>query len=287
MRVMDGGRGKIRVLVLSGLLLSGCDAKFTADLSSSPPSDPAIRSVQVNLLGLEFRKADGGTARLEFRSGEIVDLLALRTGEPLRLFTDEQLPAGRYTGVRLSFDEDEDPNVVTMNTGGQFPLRLSDGAYATVEVQVEDEERSEELLTLVLDLRQSLRVNEGSDEYTLAPALRALRTNETATIRGNVATLCPVGTSLATGGAVYLYLGRDAEPDDVDGVGVEPFATASVVPSGVGFAYALRFLPPGQYTLALTCEGDGDRPDASDEVAFDDALNVEIDADDVLQFDLD
>jgi hypothetical protein len=275
-------------LAVSSVLLAGCDAKFTAELGSSPPADPAIGSVQVNLLGLEFRKADGGTARLEFRSAEVVDLLLLRTGEPLRLFTDEQLPAGRYTGVRLSFDADEDPNVVTMLAGGQFPMQLAEGAYATVDFQVEDEKNSRESVTLMLDLRQSLSFNDANDEYTLAPKLRAVPTNEAATIQGNVTSVCPVGTSLATGGAVYLFSGRDVEPDDLDSAGAEPFATTAVVLStGTGFGYALRFLPPGPYTLALTCQGDEDVLGTSDDLAFDAALNVEVAENDLLQRDLD
>lgn len=270
------------------MLLAGCDANFTADLGSSPPADPAITSVRINLRGLEYRKSDGGTGRLEFRSGEVVDLLQLRTGEPLRLFTDEELSAGRYSGVRLLFDEDEDPNVVATVLGGQFPLRLAEGGFATVDFVVEDGESSHESLTLVLDLRQSLASDEAVDEYTLTPKLRAVRTDEAATIRGNVATVCPVGTSLATGGAVYLYSGRDVVPDDIDGAGVEPFATTTLTSSpGAGFAYDLRFLPPGQYTLALTCQGNEDVHDRSDDLSFADALNVEVDAEDVLQLDLD
>lgn len=276
------------VLAVSSLLLAGCDANVTADLGSSPPADPAISSVQANLRGLEFRKADAATTTLEFRSGEVVDLLRLRTGEPLRLFTDEELPAGRYTGVRILFDEDEGPNVVATVLGGQFPLRLAEGGYATVDFVVEDEKSSDESLTLVLDLRQSLSLDEANDEYTLTPRLRAIRTTEAATIQGNVATVCPVGTSLATGGAVYLFPGRDAEPDDLDGAAAEPFASTTVAPSiGTGFSYALRFLPPGQYTLALTCRGNEDVLGRSDELSFAGALNVEVEADDVLQLDLD
>jgi len=63
--------------------------------------------VQVNLLGLDLRKSDGTSATLEFNSGELVDLMDLRNGDPLRLFTNEDLPVGSYTGVRLLFDTDE------------------------------------------------------------------------------------------------------------------------------------------------------------------------------------
>ena len=153
-------------LAVAGLamLLAGCDANFTADPGSSPPADPAITSVQINLRGLEFRKSDGGTGRLEFGSGEVVDLLQLRTGEPLRLFTDEDLPAGRYSGGRLLFDTDRNPNRVATGDGGQFPLRLAEGPFATVDFVVEDDERSDDLsfaddLNVAVDAEGALQLD--------------------------------------------------------------------------------------------------------------------------------
>ena len=265
------------------LLLGGCEARFTADLGTDAPADPGIAGVQVNLLGLEFRKDDGNSTTLEFRSGELVDLLDLQDLNPLRLFTDEQLPAGQYTGVRLRFDSDEDANVVTTGTD-EFPLLLVEGDFAEVDFKVEDEERSEETLTLMLDLRQSLVFDDSDDEYTLTPRLRAVDTGDAARIEGSVTTICPLGTSLLTGGAVYLFSGEDVEPDDLDRVDAEPFATTRVVNRGTGvLQYALRFLPAGTYTLALTCNGDDDALGVNDEVDFLDERNVELDADDLQQ----
>jgi hypothetical protein len=265
------------------LLLGGCEARFTADLATDAPADPGIAAVQVNLLGLEFRKDDGNSTTMEFRSGELVDLLDLQDLDPLRLFTDEQLPAGQYTGVRLLFDSDEDDNVVTAGTA-DFPLLLAEGNFAEVDFKVEDEERSEETLTLMLDLRQSLTFDDADDEYTLTPRLRAVATGDAARIEGNVTAICPLGTSLLTGGAVYLFSGEDVEPDDLDGVDAEPFATTRVVDRGAGvLQYALRFVPAGTYTLALTCNGDDDELGVDDEVDFLDERNVELDAGELQQ----
>ncbi len=270
-----------------GLVLAGCEANLTADLATDPPADPDISGVQVNLLGLEFRRDSGTTRTLEFRNGELVDLLDLQDGDPLRLFTDEELPAGRYTGVRLLFDGDEDQNAVTTGDGG-FPLLLADGDFAAVDFKVVDDETSREKLTLLLDLRQSLSFEETADEYTLTPRLRAVRTDEAARIEGEVAATCPVGTSLATGGAVYLFPGRDVEPDDLDGTGAQPLATTSVVTAGVaGFRYALRFLPGGNYTLALTCRGNEEVLVDNDDLGFRSGENVQIDSGEVLQHPLD
>lgn len=281
---VDPRRLRTALLVIAlGLVLAGCDARFTADLATDAPADPDISSVGVNVRGLEFRRDDGSNVTLEFRSGELVDLIDLQDGDPLRLFTDEQLPAGRYTGARLLFEEDEDENTVTAGNG-EFPLLLANGDFAAVDFLVEDGERSQEKLTLMLDLRQSLSFDDRQDEYTLKPRLRAIRTDDAARIEGTVTVACPVGTSLATGGAIYLFSGADVKPDDLDGAGAEPLATTRVVdPVIASPRYALRFVPAGNYTLALTCKGDEDVLGADDDLAFRNVANVQIDANEVLQ----
>ena len=42
---------------------------------------------------------------LTIAAAQLVDLIDLQDGDPLRLFTDEERPVGRYTGARLLFDE--------------------------------------------------------------------------------------------------------------------------------------------------------------------------------------
>lgn len=281
--------GRIRAclpVIALGLVLGGCDARFTADFGADAPADPDISSVEAKVLGLDFRRDDGTNVTLEFRTGEVIDLIDLQDGDPLRLFTDEQLPAGRYTGVRLLFDDDEDDNAVTASND-EYPLLLADGEFVAVDFLVEDEERSQERLTLMLDLRQSLSFDESRAEYTLAPRLRAIRTDDAARIEGIVTVACPAGTSLATGGAVYLFSGADVQPDDLDGTGAEPVATTRVVDPVIALPqYALRFIPAGDYTLALTCIGNEDVLGSDDDLVFRNVTNVEVEADDVLRRDL-
>jgi Domain of unknown function (DUF4382) len=287
--VLSGRRCAMALLVLS-VLLAGCEGgRFTGDLATDAPADPGITQIQVSLLGLEFRTSDGANPTLEFSSGEPLDLLDLVTGEPLRLFTSEQLPAGTYSGVRLLFDESADATVVDAD-GLEFPVLFADGAFAPVDFAVEDNDRdgSSESLTLMLDLRQSLAFDSVNDEYQLIPHLRAVRTGDAARIEGGVAVACPVDGSLTQGGAVYLFSGRDVTPDDIDGTGVEPLATTRVVGDTLGgqFSYALRFLAPGEYTLALTCFGDVEAADADDDLQFQNVTNVEPGDGEVLRVDL-
>jgi len=279
-----GIRRRARAVVPALVLLVGCEGRFTADLATDPPADPQIAQLRVSLLGLEFRKVDGAAATMEFRTGELVDVLDLSTGDPMRLFTSEQLSSGRYTGVRLLFDEGVDATATT--TGGDvFPVVLADGAFAAVDFTVQDDESSSESVTLTLDLRQSLDFDQVDDEYTLTPHLRAVRTGEAAQITGSVNVACPAGTSLILGGAVYLFAGTDITPDDIDGVAPEPYATTAVLPDTISgqLTYALRFLAPGDYTIAPTCRGNGDQPVADDDLEFGDAVNATVEASQVLQ----
>ena len=288
MRVMRLGHRTCTGMVVAalGLLLGGCDARFTSDLGTDAPADPSITGVRANVLGLDLRKADGTDTTLEFRTGELVNLLDFQDGSPLRLFTDESLPAGSYTGVRLLFDEDEDQNAVTTG-GGEFPLLLAEGDFAAIDFTIEEDDRSEQSITLVADLRQSLSFDEDADEYTLTPRLRAVTTDDGARIEGIVTVTCPTGTALISGGAIYLFSGADVEPDDLDGADAEPFATTRVLESTTGgFRFALSFLPAGQYTLALTCRGNEDLLGVDDTLDFVNIVNVEVEAGDVLQLDL-
>jgi hypothetical protein len=274
-----------------GLLVAACEGgRFTGDLATDAPANSDITQIQVSLLGLEFRTSDGANPTLEFRGGEPVDLLDLVTGEPLRLFTSEELPAGTYTGVRLLFDESVDASVVDAD-GLEFPLMLADGAFAPVDFTVEDDDRdgSSESRTLMLDLRQSLEFDSDTDEFLLTPHLRAVRTGEAARIDGGVAVACPVDGSLTLGGAVYLFTGSGATPDDIDGSDAEPVATTRVVVDSITLqaSYALRFLQPGEYTLAVTCFGDTEVVDGDDDLQFQSVTDVQLDEQDLVRVDLD
>jgi hypothetical protein len=270
------------------LLLTGCEGTFTADLSVGAPADPDIAEVRATLRGLEFETSGGGTKTLDFRDGELVDLMEYTDGSPLRLFTDESLPDADYTGVRLLFENDTDVTVVDA-AGGEFDGKLEQGEFADLSFSVQEDERSQDSFVLTLDLRRSLAFDEGTDEYTLEPVLLAVETGKAASVGGLVDLDCPTGNTAARNGAVYAYAGRDVVADDVDGAGVEPVASARIE-STVGTVtrrYELRYLPPGDYTLAPTCRADEDEPEANNALEFGPAVNVRLEAGEAAELDLD
>lgn len=262
--------------------LLASSGQVTADLATDVPADRDIDQVNITLAGLEFRKADGTVKTLAFRAGEpvnLMDYLISFDHTPLRVFTNEELPEGRYTGVRLAFDTDpaDDDEVVDVD-GASTSLVLAEGNYADFDFSVDDNESSSESVTLTLDLRQSLSLNSADDEYTLQPYLRSVSTRDAGEINGSVVITCPVSQPLAEGGAVYLFQGSDVVPDDRDDIGVEPYATTEIYPTQTAgqFAYQLRYLPAGDYTIAVTCRGDAEDPSTHEDLEFRLIGNVEL-----------
>jgi hypothetical protein len=271
--------GAVAVLAL----LAGCEGDVTVDMTTELPADPNITQVQARIRGLEFT-GGGGTETLEFTDPQPLDFMDYADDDnTFRLFTSEELPEGSYTGVRLLFEDDQDEDeafvVVSGTDGGTFPMNLVAGESASISFEFEDNDSQSEAFTLMLDLRQSLSFNDDTNEYTFTPALRAVRTEDIGSIQGTLAVTCPAGDSLVTG-AVYLFQGENITPDDLDGVGVEPFATSPVFTNNF---YSLRVLPEGNYTMAVTCIGNDDDPATDEDLEFRNVVNVELDAGEVLE----
>lgn len=266
--------------IAASIFTSSCDdgeLSLTADLAVEPPADISIQQVQTTLRGLEFRKSDGGTATLEFTDGESRDLLDFTGGQPLRLFTDEELPDGTYTGVRLLFDEDQaDDAVVLDGNGAEQVLVIAQGEYAPIDLTVDEDESIDEALTLTLDLRQSLRFDEDEAQYELTPVLRSVRTEDAGQISGAVTASC---TGAA---AVYAFQG-EVQADDI-GSSTSPYLTSSV--NAVSAQYVIESLPAGTYTLAVTCDIEDDDPTANDDINFSNEATVELDEGESVEQDL-
>jgi hypothetical protein len=126
-------------------------------------------------------------------------------------------------------------------------------------------------LTIDFDLRQSIippQVPGGP--YFLDPVLRMVETDRAGSIEGTVDPEVAIGDGCTP--VVYGFTGTGVIPDDIDRVVPEPITEGAVTPdNGSGeFRWSLNWLPAGDYTVALTCQGDLDRPDRDDtpEVGF-------------------
>jgi len=280
---MNSSRVFSCLLLPALVLLAACEGKVSVDMTVASPADATLRQVVVGLAGVEFSLDDGSTAAIVFADPEQVDLLEFDDGNLLTLFTDEGLEAGVYTGARLLFDTDTQSHYVIDGNGVDADLAIANGDYAPFDFTVEDDETSREEVTLTLDLRQSLSL-ETDDTYRLRPYLRSVSPDVASILEGDVDINCPSGASLATGGAVYLFEGRDVVPDDRDGFSVEPYATAPLNRAAVtgDFSYGILDLPPGNYTVTATCQGDREDPTTNDDMTFRGTRNVELGEDETV-----
>ena len=266
--------------------LVGCEGSVTVDMGTNAPADPAINSVLVDIAGIELQ--GGGAETLTFDEPVRVNLVEFIEGNLFRLFTDEELPDGRYTGVRLlisSDDDDDNEDVVTWSDGREFELTVAEGQAAAVSFTVDKDDSTEEDVILTLDLRQSLSfIDSGTDRYALTPVLRGVRSEDAGRIVGTVASRCPSGASLASGGAVYLFNAHDRTPDDRDGADEEPYLTTRVLFDGTNAVptYNFRFVPDGDYTIALTCDANEDDAATSDDLRFQNTTNIRVRAEETL-----
>jgi hypothetical protein len=280
---------RVGVAAVVATALAGCEGSVSVDLGSEPPANVNIQQLVVPITGVEFRTNSGGTERVEFRNGEAVDLLDYLEGDTLRLLTEEELGEGSYTGVRLLFDQDdEDSTYLTDFTNQEYPLTIEQGEFAQISMTIEEDEDDEFDFTLTVDLRQSLRSNDDGDEFTLQPVLRSARTGNSGTLIGTAEDNCAGGDDFGEEAAVYVFQGGAVEPDDRDGTGVEPYATAAIFFDAFSnaFTYQVSFLPEGRYTVALACRGDLEEPDEDDDLEFRPAREVEIEAEETTEFDV-
>lgn len=278
---------KRNVALAASIFLASCEGTITTDLTVVAPADPDLQQVVAPFTGVEFRRSDGNTETFTFDDPERIDLLTLASsGTPVRLLSDEELPEGTYTGLRLLFDEEDTNSAYVIDgLGAQRDLAIVNGEFVEMDFTVEEDERSSEDLTVTLDLRMSLSVD-SDNQYTLRPLLRSVRTEDAGELTGSVTASCLNTSETNPRGAVYLFRGRNITPDDIDGQGTEPYATAPVLLNGNGFNYRIDFIAPGSYTVALVCDGDEEDPTADDDLNFRGISNVEIDEGETTEHDI-
>ncbi len=287
--------------VCCGLLLSACGSGSgsgsggTGSLSVALTDAPVdgVSQVWVEFTGVQVKPSNGPAIDFPFDAPLDVDLLTLTSGNSTTLLNGEKLPAGRYDWIALevnaaadtvmdSYVMDDSGNMVELSipSGAQQGLRLVSGftvlAGATTSFMVD------------WDLRKALTNPVGQQGYFLRPALRITDTAQYGTISGTVDdalltdSSCNNDLAEDKGNLVYVYEGADVVPVDIDGMSVEPLTTARVAQDAQAagaYTYSASFLPPGDYTVAFTCQGLADDPETADAITFVGAQNVSVSVD--------
>ncbi len=264
------------------------DGQLKLSVADAPVD--GVDAVVVEFTGIEIKPAQGAAISLDLAAPRQIDLLDTVNGNAIVLIDPAGVPAGDYEWLRLKVVTDRDSAEHSyVQTGSQRqPLFVPSGSESGLKLingfTVPD--GGLQALTVDFDLRRSVIKPNGQSGYFLKPVLRLVDDDEVGRIAGTIpAELlglagCPA-EDLAAGAAVYVYAGADQLPDDMAGAnanlvistGISAGATADAA-----YTFNVAWLPPGDYTLALSCQGLLDDPEADDAILFTEPVNLSISA---------
>ena len=167
--------------------------------------------------------------------------------------------------------------------GAQHGLRCTSCENNGYRINTSFNVETDAILTMILDfdLRKSITDPNGSDpDYILRPTVRLINSAASGSITGTVdpTLITLIGSNNCS---IYVYDGHDAKVDDVYipiSVSIpdtqnNPVNTTKVTNNG-SYTYTAAFLPEGNYTIAMTCEGMNDSASIDDTLIFSEAQNV-------------
>lgn len=244
----------------------GGSAHSTGELNlaiTDAPVDGA-EHVWVTITGMTLKRSgdDETSVKLngtDTQNNEIeVDLLTLANGGSAALFAD-RIRSGDYQWIRFAVekaciafipgaDKNDPSECIPLELPAQNELKTS-GSFNVPSNGIAN-------ITVDWDLRKAI-VEEGNGDYKLKPVLHLRDDSDVGAIGG---TIQGAECELDEVPAVYVFNGI-VTPDDMDNIGVEPFASVRVQGDD---SFYIGMLDPGTYTLAYTCDALADDPEAND-----------------------
>lgn len=269
----------------------------TGTVSFGVTDAPAMEftDVTISFTGISLKPVDGDWVEFTFDEPKSWNLLELQGGLSESLITDEEVPAGQYSELRLKINTggsyvvtEDQPDVektLAVPSGEQSGLKLK-GNFVVVADTATD-------FTIDFDVRKSLVNPPGGSlaDYLLKPSLRLVNNLEVGSITGDVDYVTIQSTRLNDdgladcapdyAGSVYVYQGADVAPTDID-VTTDTGGPLMAVPvtdednDGM-YSYVAAFLPEGEYTISYSCQLDDNELD--DPLDFQGTQNVTVVAD--------
>ena len=248
------------------------------------PVDGAAKVV-VKFTSIEVKPEGGPAVTYDINPDRAIDLLALAGGSSAMLLDGQQVPAGRYEWIRLLVDAQQNvpTSYIELKTGAQHALIIPSGDETGLKLvrgfTVAAGGRSD--FTVDFDLRKSIVAPPGqAPNYMLKPVLRIVDNLQLGVISGTVPTrLIPSGCTPF----IYVFSGANVVPDDLDPApapDVDPLVSVPVTLDNATGALKFRvpLLEVGSYSVAFTCDGAKDTPDAEDVLVFSPIINVTVNA---------
>ncbi|UCE89377.1 MAG: DUF4382 domain-containing protein [Pseudomonadota bacterium] len=267
---------------------SGSESAGTGQLTVAVTDAPVdgAQAVVVTFTGVKVH-GNGETLSFDFDPDREVDLLQLQGGLSVNLLDGVVLPAGDYQWMRFEVAFGIDKTYIINSAGEQHALEIPSGAQTGLKMNrnftVSD--GGHVAFMVDFDLRESVVYSPGKDKqndngrtlhspYKLKPKLRVMEQAVMGRISGSV-DLAAI-SCLAENTATYVYAGQGVTPDDMwDGNPNNPVTSAKVMYDAVSMGYRYTALvPPGEYTVALTCQANEDNADTDENIDFIDPQNA-------------
>jgi hypothetical protein len=288
---------KLAVFGFSCAVLAGCgggssssstgDATGTLSLDITDAPVDNVTEVWVQFTGVRIQPRDGNAIEFAFEEPLNIDLLTLTGENSASLLNNQSVPAGEYNWIALDvnaqFDGDFSSHVVV--DGGMVELQVPSGSQQGLRLVSGFTVTANQNSSFIIDwdLRKGLTDPPGQAGMFLRPALRIVDRTEHGTISGTVADAltmdasCTSDPAAGSGNLVYVYEGADVTPVDIDGSDPDPLTTGRVAVNDTAagaYTYSIPFLSPGDYTVAFTCQGLDDDPEAANDLLFVQAQNA-------------
>ncbi|MEE2764135.1 MAG: DUF4382 domain-containing protein [Pseudomonadota bacterium] len=277
------------------------DSQSTGQVSVGVTDAPATEftNVTIAFTGISLKPADGEWVTFSFDQPKSWNLLNLQGGLSEPLITDEEVPAGRYSELRLLVNTEASYLVLKSTPDEEKRLAVPSGEQSGLKLKgdflVAADSSTD--LTVDFDVRKSIVDPQGVSQadYLLKPSLRLLDNLEVGKIAGTVdyPTIqssrmnndSRANCALDYAGSVYVFQGADVAPSDLN-VNNESGNPLMIVPvtdednNGV-YEFTAAFLTAGEYTVSYSCQLDDNETD--DDIEFDGTQNVTVTAGETAQ----
>jgi len=263
-----------------------------------------LTDVTISFTGMALKPADGKWVEFIFDEPKSLNLLALQGGLSAPLITDEEVPAGQYSELRLNInvedsDTDDDslpdsyvitddaPDIRKTLAVPSSVLKLKGDFLVAADTTTD--------FTIDFDVKKSIVDPQGQSlaDFLLKPSLRLVNNLQVGAITGEVdfATINSTRANddqradCAYEGSVYIFEGPDVVPTNIN-INSEDEQPVMAVPvsnedSASLYTYTAAFLPAGDYTISYSCQLDNNETD--DTLEFQGTQNVEVIADSEVQ----
>lgn len=272
-----GGSSSGSATLVPGAADSSGNAVVTLYIGDTPVDNAShvnivFTGVEIQGEGQDSTGMQSGASEFDFDTPKNIDLMAHQGGDSAILLPGANLPEGNYQWIRLKIDPSQ--CTITLNDGSVHPLNIPSESQTGLKLMNRFRVAAGEHANFTIDfnLRQSVHMANG--QYMMRPAMRMMNNQDVGNVRGNASNTLQIGNvAISDPGcspAVYIYPGNGVTPVDINpGSSIQPVSTESLKLNNTSgnYDYNAGFLPPGTYTMAITCAG-GDDPDANDTLAF-------------------